>query len=391
VLDSIVDLLHDLGIAAPGSWGWVTVIVTFVIAAVAAWQFMPRLRGFALEVGWADEPNPRRLNKEPLPNAGGLAIFAAVSVALVIVSLFHPIFREQVQVGVLAILLGGSFMILAGFIDDQFGLPPAFRLAVQLVAALLLCSTGIRINVVFGGEVATALSVVLTVIWVMAITNAINLIDGVDGLAGGVSFITAMCLLAVSAQDQSKAAATLVLAAVGGAALGFLRHNFPPSRIIMGDSGAYFFGFVLASTSILGGLKVTTVFSLFPTVLFLFLPLLDTVLVILRRLFRRQNPISTPGTDHIHHRLLARGYSPVRTIFLLFAITLVANIVAMAVQGLSALVIAVTSVAIVVLLAFVAWRRRRSHRRAMAREASVGEAPVGGASVGETEPPSPPS
>jgi UDP-GlcNAc:undecaprenyl-phosphate/decaprenyl-phosphate GlcNAc-1-phosphate transferase len=381
VLDSIVDFLKDLGIAEPGRWGWVTVIVTFVIAAVAAWQFMPRLRGFALEVGWADEPNSRRLNKEPLPNAGGLAIFASVSVALVIVSLFHPIFREQVQVGVLAILLGGSFMILAGFIDDQFGLPPVFRLAVQLVAALLLCSTGIRINVVFGGEVAGALSVVLTVIWVMAITNAINLIDGVDGLAGGVSFITAMCLLAVSAQDQSKAAATLVLAAVGGAALGFLRHNLPPSRIIMGDSGAYFFGFILAATSILGGLKVTTVFSLFPTVLFLFLPLLDTVLVILRRLFRRQNPLSTPGTDHIHHRLLARGYSPVRTIFLLLVITLLANIVAMAVQGLSALAIVVTSVGIVVLLAFVAWRRHRSYRRAIAREVSARE----------TELPSPPS
>ncbi len=373
MLDRIVDLLHALGIAAPGRWGWVTVILTFVIATVAAWHFMPRLRGFALEVGWADAPNPRRLNKEPLPNAGGLAIFASVMVALVIATLLRPIFVEQVQVGVLVIMLGGSFMIMAGFIDDQFGLPPVFRLLVQLVAALLLCSAGIRINVVFGGEVAGALSVLFTVIWVIAITNAINLIDGVDGLAGGVSFITAMSLLAVSAQDQSKAAATLVLAAVGGAALGFLRHNFPPSRMIMGDSGAYFFGFVLAATSILGGLKVTTVFALFPTVLFLFLPLLDTILVILRRLRKRKNPLSTPGTDHIHHRLLARGYSPTRTIVIMLGVTLAANIVAMAVQGLSALVIVVTSVAIVILLALVAWRHRRAFRRAMARQAASGK------------------
>jgi UDP-GlcNAc:undecaprenyl-phosphate GlcNAc-1-phosphate transferase len=217
---------------------------------------------------------------------------------------------------------------------------------------------------------AGAISVLFTVVWVMAITNAVNLIDGVDGLAGGVSFITAMSLLAVSAQDQSKAAATLLLAAVGGAALGFLRHNFPPSRIIMGDSGAYFFGFVLAATSILGGLKVTTVFSLFPTLLFLFLPLLDTVVVVLRRLLNRKNPLSSPGKDHIHHRLLARGLSPTRTIFILLLITMAANIVAMAVQGMSALVIVVTTVGTMALLALVGWRRRRAFRRAAARQAA---------------------
>jgi UDP-GlcNAc:undecaprenyl-phosphate GlcNAc-1-phosphate transferase len=370
----IVDFFHALGIADPGGSGWIVVIVTFVVAGLAVWRFMPRLRVFALEVGWADEPNSRRLNKEPLPNAGGLAIFAAVTVALVVSALLRPISIEHVQIDVLAILLGGSFMIMAGFIDDQFGLPPVFRLVVQLVAALLLVSVGIRIHVVFGGHLAGSLSVLFTVIWIMAITNAMNLVDGVDGLAGGVSFITAMSLLAVSAQDQSKAAATIVLAAVAGAALGFLRHNLPPSRIIMGDSGAYFFGFVLAASSILGGLKVTTAFSLFPTVLFLFLPLLDTVVVILRRLIKRKNPISSPGKDHLHHRLLARGFSPARTIILLLGVTLAANILAMGVQGLSVQVILVTTAGILVLLALVTWRRRRAFRRGMARMKAEAEA-----------------
>jgi UDP-GlcNAc:undecaprenyl-phosphate/decaprenyl-phosphate GlcNAc-1-phosphate transferase len=382
VLDHIVHFLHALGIAAPGRAGWITVILTFVIAGLAAWRFMPRLRTFSLEVGWADEPNPRRLNKQPLPNAGGLAIFAAVTVALVIATLLRPIVIEQVQVGVLAILLGGSFMIMAGFIDDQFGLPPVFRLVVQLVAAALLYSTGIRFKMAFGGEMAGALSALFTVIWVMAITNAMNLIDGVDGLAGGVSFITAMSLLAVSAQDQSKAAATLVLAAVAGAALGFLRHNFPPSRIIMGDSGAYFFGFVLAATSMLGELKITTVFSLFPTLLFLFLPLLDIIVVVLRRLLKRKNPISSPGQDHIHHGLLARGLSPARTIILLLTVTMAANIVAMGIQGLSALVIVVTTVGIVVLLAMVAWIRRWALHRAVTRQAAPTASVAGVASAG---------
>jgi UDP-GlcNAc:undecaprenyl-phosphate/decaprenyl-phosphate GlcNAc-1-phosphate transferase len=366
-MDHIVHFFHRLGIADPSGSGWIVVILTFAIAGLAVWRFMPRVRMFSLDVGWADQPNARRLNKEPLPNAGGLAIFAGVTVALVVTALLRPISIEHVQINVLAILLGGSFMIMAGFIDDQFGLPPVFRLLVQLIAALLLVSTGIRIGVGFGGQFAGTLSVLFTVLWIMAITNAMNLVDGVDGLAGGVSFITAMSLLAVSAQDQSKAGATLVLAAVAGAALGFLRHNLPPSRIIMGDSGAYFFGFVLAASSILGNLKITTAFSLFPTVLFLFVPLLDTIVVILRRLIKHKNPLSSPGKDHIHHGLLARGLSPGHTITLLLGVTLAANILAMGVQGLSVLVILVTTAGILVLLAVVTWRRRTAFLKAMAR------------------------
>jgi UDP-GlcNAc:undecaprenyl-phosphate/decaprenyl-phosphate GlcNAc-1-phosphate transferase len=366
-----VDFLNKLGIAAPGRLGWVTVILTFVIAALAAWQFMPRIRLFSLRVGWADEPNARRINKEPLPNAGGLAIFASVVVAMVVVSLVREIAVENVQIQVLAILLGGSVLIMAGFIDDQFGLPVGFRLAVQLVAALLLVTTDIRIDVAFGGDFATAISVILTVVWIMAITNAMNLIDGVDGLAGGVSFITAMSLLAVSAQDQAKAAATLLLAALAGAALGFLRHNFPPSRIIMGDSGAYFFGYVLAASSILGDLKVTTVFALFPTVLFLLLPLLDTFQVVLRRLFRRENPLSSPGTDHLHHGLMARGLSQTRTTLILWGVTLATNLVAMYVQKMSWLVMIITAVSIIALLALMVWRRRRALKRTTLRQAST--------------------
>ncbi len=312
MLEWIVDFLNALGIAAPGRWGWVAVILTFIIAALAAWWFIPRVRLFSLRVGWADEPSARRLNKEPLPNAGGLAIFASVVVALVIATSLRRIEIQEVQVQVLAILLGGSFLIMAGFIDDQFGLPPLFRLLVQLLSALLLWGVGIRIEISFGGDFSTAISVILTTLWIVAITNAINLLDGVDGLAGGVSFITGMSLLAVSAQDQNGRC-HILLAALGGAALGFLRHNFPPSRIIMGDSGAYFFGFVLAASSILGNLKITTLFSLVPTVLVLLLfflvPVFDTVQVVLCRLFQRKNPLYSPGRDHVHHRLLAHGLS----------------------------------------------------------------------------------
>jgi UDP-GlcNAc:undecaprenyl-phosphate GlcNAc-1-phosphate transferase len=152
----------------------------------------------------------------------------------------------------------------------------------------------------------------------------------------------------------------LLLAALGGAALGFLRHNFHPSHIIMGDAGAYFFGYVLAATSILGNLKVTTVFALVPPVLFLLLPVLDTTQVFIRRLMAGKNPLSTPGKDHLHHRLLALGLSQRRTAITLWGLTGVANWLAMKLQGMTPIVIHATMASIVILLSFTVWQRMRN-------------------------------
>ncbi|WP_018465046.1 MraY family glycosyltransferase [Calidithermus timidus] len=357
----MIDFLKSIGIAQPTGTGWLTVVFTFLVAWVITWRFIPSVRRFALKVGWADEPNARRLNKEPLPNAGGLAIYAGVVAAMIVATALNPILIQQVQIQVLAILLGGSILVLVGFIDDQFSLPPVFRLVVQFLVALLLVAVGIRFDTAFGTALDPFLGTFLTVLWVMGITNAINLMDGVDGLAGGISYITAMSLLAVSAQDPRWAAATLVLAAMSGAALGFLRHNFHPSKIIMGDAGAYFFGYVLAATALLGSLKVTTVFSLVPTALFLLLPIFDTARVIVRRLLRRQNPMSTPGKDHIHHILLARGLSQRRTTLVLWVLTLAFNILAMIVQPSVSLAVVVTSaLGTTALLAFTVWRKLRA-------------------------------
>ena len=375
MLDFIVDFLEAIGINAPDRLGWVTVVLTFFIGGAVAWWFTPRTRNYSLQVGWADQPSARRLNKEPLPNAGGLAVFCAVVLAMVLATVLRRIVIEQVQVQILAILLGGSFVMFAGFIDDQYGLSPFFRLFVQFIGALLLVGTGIRLEVTFGGDFATALTVIFTVVWVIAITNAINLIDGIDGLAGGISFITAMSLTAVSAQFESRAAATILLAALAGAALGFLRHNFPPARIIMGDSGAYFFGFVLAASALLGNLKFTTVFALGPVAVFLvllfLLPLIDTLQVVFRRLLRRQNPLSSPGKDHLHHVLLDRGLSQRRTTLIMWAVTLAANVVAMWLQDMRWPVIVTTAVGTILLLSFVVWRRTRAYRKAIKKEQSA--------------------
>ncbi|MCM0593482.1 MAG: MraY family glycosyltransferase [Gloeotrichia echinulata IR180] len=354
--------LKSFGIADPSGTGWLAVVGTFLLACLVTWRLIPTIRKFALRVGWADQPNARRLNREPLPNAGGLAIYAGVIAALVLASLLRRIEIQSVLAQVLTILLGGSILVLVGFIDDQFGLPPSVRLWTQIVTALLLVANGISVQVPFGTPIDSVLSMLLTVLWVVGITNAINLMDGMDGLAGGISFITALSLLAVSAQFPNRAAATLVLAALGGAALGFLRHNFHPSRIIMGDAGAYFFGYVLAATSILGKLQQNTLYALIPTVLFLLLPVLDTTQVFVRRLMAGKNPLSTPGKDHLHHRLLAWGFSQRRAAITLWSITLICNLVAMRIQGMSLIVISATVISIISLLGFTVWQRIRGTR-----------------------------
>jgi UDP-GlcNAc:undecaprenyl-phosphate GlcNAc-1-phosphate transferase len=360
---NLYSFLQSLGIADPSGTGWMAVVLTFWLAWGVTWHFIPAVRSFALRVGWADLPNARRLNKEPLPNAGGLAIYAGVVAALTLATLLRPIVIQGVLAQVLTILLGGSILVLVGFIDDQFdGLPPLFRMLTQVLASLLLVANGTGIEATFGTPLDPLFSTLLTVLWVVAITNAINLMDGMDGLAGGVSFITAMSLLGVSAQFPTRAAATLLLAALGGAALGFLRHNFHPSHIVMGDAGAYFFGYVLAATSILGNLKVTTVFALVPTVLFLLLPVLDTTQVFVRRLMAGKNPLSTPGKDHLHHRLLAWGFSQRRAAVTLWSVTLLANAVAMKLQGMTDAVIYTTMFSIFMLLGFTVWHKMRVRR-----------------------------
>ncbi|PSO57077.1 MAG: undecaprenyl/decaprenyl-phosphate alpha-N-acetylglucosaminyl 1-phosphate transferase [Cyanobacteria bacterium QS_7_48_42] len=354
---NLYSFLHSLGIANPTGTGWLTVIFTLGLAWGVTWRLIPAIRPFALQVGWTDKPNSRRLNQEPLSNAGGLTIYAGVVVALVLATLLRPIVIEGVLAEVLTVLLGGSILVLVGFIDDQFGLPSSFRLCTQILVALLLVTSEIQIETPFGTPIDPIVSILLTVLWVVGITNAINLMDGIDGLAGGISFITAINLLAVSAQFEPRAAATLLLAALGGAALGFLRHNFYPSRIIMGDAGAYFLGYVLAATSILGNLKVTTAFALVPPVFFLLLPVLDTTQVFVRRLMARKNPLSTPGKDHLHHHLLAWGFSQRYATLTLWGLTLVSNGLAMKLQGLTPVVIYVTTSSIIVLLGFTIWAK----------------------------------
>ncbi|GGL88796.1 undecaprenyl-phosphate alpha-N-acetylglucosaminyl 1-phosphate transferase [Deinococcus aerolatus] len=378
-MDSLSAFARQLGIADLFGLGFVSVVVTFLTAGLFTWLFIPRLREFAVQVGWADHPNERRLNTEPLPNAGGLAIFAGFIVSVIVAWALRPIVVEIVNIQVLAILLGASLLVLVGFIDDQYGLSPLSRLLVQVLAAMLLIVNGLKIDFnaipflpIIPDAINAPLSIFLTILWIVGLTNAVNLMDGVDGVVGGVGFVVSTVLLATAAQFPDRAAAVVLLAGLSGAALGYLRHNFNPSRIIMGDAGAYLFGYTLAAVSLLGTLKFSAGASLLVPLVVLALPVLDTTQVVIGRLARGiRNPLGHPDKTHIHHRVLARTASARRTAVILWTVSLICGMVGMAFQGVSWPVIAVTGVLIAACLWFVAYRRMRAQTIDAARQASI--------------------
>ncbi|MFC4453221.1 MraY family glycosyltransferase [Deinococcus sonorensis] len=368
MFDAVATFARSVGIADLFGRGFLSVLLTFLTAAAFTWRFIPGVRDFAIRVGWADLPNERRLNKEPLPNAGGLAIFAGFIVSVVVAWALRPIIIQDVQIQVLAILLGATIMVLTGFIDDQFGLSPVFRLAVQLLGAVLLIVNGLHIDfnsIPFLPTVPEAvnqpLGIALTILWVVGLTNAMNLLDGVDGVVGGVSFVSAVVLLVSAAQFPDRAAAVILLAGLAGAALGYLRHNYNPSRIIMGDAGATLFGYTLAAVSLLGTLKFSVGASLLVPLLVMALPILDTTQVVLGRLARGiRNPLGHPDKTHLHHRLLAATGKARRTAQILWAVALICGVIGMVVQGVPGAAIVVTVLVLLLCLWFVAYRRVRA-------------------------------
>ncbi len=374
-MDALRALLAQLGIADPFGSGFLSVLVTFVVALAFTWVFIPRLREFAVQVGWADMPNARRLNSVPLPNAGGLAIFAGFVVSVVVAWAMRPIVVELVNIQVLAIMLGAAIMVMTGFIDDQFSLSPLSRLLVQLLVSVLLIVNGLKIDVHaipflshLPHGVAMPLGTFLTVLWIVGLTNAVNLMDGVDGVVGGVGFVVSMVLLATAAQFSDRAAAVVLLAGLSGACLGYLRYNFNPSRIIMGDAGAYLIGFTLAAVSLLGTLKFSAGASLIVPLIVLALPVIDTTQVVIGRLRRGiRNPLGHPDKTHIHHRVLAGTGSARRTAVILWGVALLCGALGMSLQGVHWQAILATVLGIGVCLGLVAGTRVRAHRSELAR------------------------
>ena len=348
--------------------------VAFVTALLAVGVFVPRVRRFALRIGAVQDGGGRhgagvRVHEGTLPNIGGIAILFGFLLALLVGSLTGSSLLEADRVPVLAIALGGALMTLVGFIDDMWEVPAAMRLASQFVAAGILVVNGVTIGFVtdyFGSAsyvfIPETVSVVVTLLWIVGFTNAFNFIDGLDGLSSGIAAISSMSLLAVAMQFADRGAAVLLLAALAGAALGFLRHNFSPAKIIMGDSGAYLLGYVLAAVSVLGALKVTAAVTVVAPIMVLALPVVNITQVTVRRLRRGTNPAEA-SNDHIHDMLRVRSGSKRLTVILLWVATLVLGVVGMLLSHTPAVLTFITLVLTVALIAGVSLLRLAEVRR----------------------------
>ena len=324
-------------------------IGAFLASLIVVLLLVPPIRRFALRVGAVQAGGGRhgagrRVHRGDVPNVGGLALLGGFLVAVMLGAAFAPEAVTGDRSALLAIVLGGILMTLVGLLDDLWELPVAMRLAVQTVAAGVLVANGVTIafvtnyfaasplarwtgegGFVFFGETFAAL---LTILWIVGFTNAFNFIDGVDGLSSGVAAIGSMSLLAVALQVDGRGGAVLLLAALAGAAIGFLRHNAGPAAIFMGDAGAYLLGYVLAAASILGALKVTAAVTIAAPVLILGLPVLNITQVTLRRMRRGVNP-ARAHNDHLHDLLRARGRSERGVVLTLWAATLLLGVAGM--------------------------------------------------------------
>ena len=291
------------------------VVLALLVALVISFLMTPVVKTFAYKVGAIDVPKDgRRMHKVPIPRLGGLAIFIGFMVSIL---LFVPITSEMKS-----ILLGAVIIVVLGVVDDIMALPAMLKFVVQIVAAAIPASD--NLYWVLGG-----LSVPFTILWIVAITNSVNLIDGLDGLANGVSAISATTMLVI-ALLASEAQVAIVMAALVGACVGFMPYNLNPAKMFMGDTGATFLGFILATMSIQGLFKYYAVISFVVPFLILGLPIFDTAFAFIRRIAHGQSPMHT-DRSHIHHRLIDMGLSQKQAVATLYVIS--------AILGLSAVVL----------------------------------------------------
>jgi UDP-GlcNAc:undecaprenyl-phosphate GlcNAc-1-phosphate transferase len=297
----------------------------FVAALILTLALTPAVRAAASRFGVVDYPDEnRKLHTRPIPKLGGVAVFVAFyAVALGVLPLVESDAAAAAVDLARRCFVPACLILLLGICDDLWPVKPWVKLAVQILAALLICwYPDLRIAKLsnpFGMQFAGfgLLSIPLTIAWIVLITNAFNIVDGVDGLASGVAVVTTTCLFVAAAQLPTGFI-PLLAAPLGGALVGFLRYNFQPASIFLGDSGSLFVGFVIAILSLASETKSSAAVAVAAPLLSLALPLLETAVSLLRRLLRGQ-PIWEADSGHIHHQLIKKGLSARRAALVLYA------------------------------------------------------------------------
>ncbi|MFD2169841.1 MraY family glycosyltransferase [Tumebacillus lipolyticus] len=302
--------------------------LTLIVSFALVYFMVPYLRKLALKTGFVDMPNPRKLHKEPIPVLGGAAIYFGFIISTLLIQLFFG----EVDDTFYGIALGGLLLFAVGVLDDYYktrgkDFPAWPKLLTHIAAALILVGFDVKVEAItipwidlpyysFADHGMEWISIAATVLWVVALTNMLNFLDGVDGLAAGISSISAITLLFIAILSGNGPVAFYAVALIG-VSLAFLKHNFHPARIFMGDSGATFLGFALAALAVDGAFKSATFVSLIVPVLALGVPIFDTMFVLFRRIKERR-PLHQADKSHTHHTLMRSGMNQVQTVSVMY-------------------------------------------------------------------------
>ncbi len=315
-----------------------TYLAAFASAAIVSGILTPLVRLLAFRLGAVSRPGGRHVHRHETPRLGGLAIclgFFAPLVGLFFVqSAVANDFTQDIS-KVVGLFAGGAFMCIVGAVDDTRGIRALYKLYAQIAVAMFAFACGFRIDVIslpFIGNLSMgAFALPVTVLWIVGIVNAVNLIDGLDGLAAGVVFFASMTNFVVAVLSDAPLPA-LFMATAMGAIIGFLFYNFNPARIFMGDSGSYFLGYVIATTSLAGAaVKASTTVSLLVPVVALGVPIFDTLFAMVRRWLERR-PLFAADRGHIHHRLLDMGLTHRRAVLMIYAVNVILMLTAIAIS-----------------------------------------------------------
>ncbi|MDF9406964.1 MAG: putative undecaprenyl-phosphate N-acetylglucosaminyl 1-phosphate transferase [Pelotomaculum sp. PtaB.Bin013] len=332
-------------------------VTAILLAFGTALLITPWVRKWAFKCGALDRPNRRKVHERLMPRLGGLAIYLSFVASVMITS-------QEVARQAIGLIIGGSLIVLLGVIDDTRGVSPRIKLAGQVLAAFAVIPFGLKVEFITNPLSAQMItlglfSIPVTVLWLVSVTNAVNLIDGLDGLAGGTTFIALLTLAATvwievaraGSSSPGQEVAVILALILAGAVFGFLRYNFYPARIFLGDSGSMFLGYSVAVLAIMGLAKGPTFISVIIPVVILGIPLLDTVFAIVRR-YCGHRPIFQPDKEHLHHRLMDMGLSHRQTVLCIYAINIIlslsAIIMTMITQKQAVLLLAVLSTTILI-------------------------------------------
>lgn len=333
---------------------WLLIALAGLLAFVISYFFVPPVKRFAESVGAVDQPGARRIHDHPIPRMGGMAIVLAFMISMI---LFVKVTKP---VG--GLMIGALMIALMGALDDIYDLNPWLKLAVQIGAALVAISQGVVLNGItnpfqdstygFTLSLGENIGAFLTLGWLIVCTNAINLIDGLDGLAVGLTAIGAATMLIVSLL-VADVNVTVILACLLGSCIGFMPYNLNPAKIFMGDVGAQTLGFVLGAASTLGLFKLHALITFLVPIMALAVPLADTAYAFFRRILKGQSPFKA-DKGHFHHKLLALGLSQKQVVAILYSITGIMGLISILMTESDAILKIVCTV-LVFLIAVCIW------------------------------------